>query len=69
MLTRCFGDTLSVNPIYSTSRDLISHRVERESEHNYRVVFDYPDCTRTFDGRQWTVQDKPQPTNLFTNPQ
>lgn len=52
-------------PVYSVARDLIDHKVERESAHNFKVTFDYPDCTRTFDGRSWTVQARPQPSNIF----
>ena len=45
--------------IYTTLRDLISHKVEKLGEHGAIVHFDYPDCTRSFDGRDWTVVAKP----------
>ena len=51
--------------------DMISHQVKPDpmSDHNFIVTFDYPDCTRTYDGRAWSVQPKPVANNLFTTPQ
>jgi hypothetical protein len=45
--------------IYSTMRDLLGFKTERFDSHGVKVVFDYPDCTRTYDGREWTVVAKP----------
>lgn len=42
------------------SRDLISHRIIKHVKHNmtpeYSVEFTYPDCIRTFDGKNWSVR-------------
>jgi hypothetical protein len=49
-------------PVYPSSPDLISHTIQSTGESpnkHHTVVFNYPDCTRTYDGRVWTVQAKP----------
>lgn len=49
-----------------TQRNLLSHKVVITGEMPRRdivVHFDYPDCTRTFDGAHWTVTAKEQPND------
>ena len=58
------------NPISTlpTSPDLISHTIQSTGEspnRHHAVIFNYPDCTRTYDGRVWTVQPKVNNPNLF----
>ena len=40
------------------TRDCLGHTLRRDEEGprvTWTVVFDYPDCQRTFDGAKWTV--------------
>jgi len=48
-------------PTIPEARDLLSHHITQTGEFpktTFTVVFDYPDCTRTFDGREWAVTAK-----------
>jgi len=45
------------------ARDCLGHHIETSGEFpktKFTVVFDYPECTRRFDGREWTVEAKPE---------
>jgi hypothetical protein len=53
-------------------RNMLSYKIAASGESprkSFVAVFEYPDCTREFDGKNWKVtQDKrPQPArNIFT---
>lgn len=43
------------------TRDCNGHTLRRDEDGprvTWTVVFDYPDCTRSFDGAKWTVEAK-----------
>lgn len=49
-------------PERATQRNLISYSLRRDEDGprvTWVAVFDYPDCTREFDGHGWTVTPKP----------
>jgi hypothetical protein len=49
---------MATQSIYPTAQNLISHHHHTEGEFpktTYIVYFQYPDCVRSFDGRNWKV--------------
>lgn len=41
--------------------NLLSHRIEAQGtapQRSFDVVFDYPDCVRIFNGKEWRVEAK-----------
>lgn len=49
-------------PAIPSTRDCQGHTLRRDEDGprvSWVVIFDYPDCTREFDGHGWKVTAKP----------